>query len=134
MLFRSVSPSPLQIVDQSDCRIDIRRVGSRHALDGDGVIRADGDGADLDASSRVSLDFHGFAIELSFGNWHLTFVTSLAHRQIFAVPKNEVRKLSGRKIIVFKSEVRLVSRLFHLADTASVRLRTHLPNGIGASS
>jgi hypothetical protein len=49
----------MQVVDQTDRRWDIGRMGRSHALDCDRVPRSDRDRADADASCGISLNLHG---------------------------------------------------------------------------
>ena len=72
-----IGTGPLQIIDQFNRRIDVRRVRGRHALNRNGMICSDGYGTDLDASSWVSLDFHGLLLNLGFENWESRLVFDL---------------------------------------------------------
>ena len=51
----------VQVVDQTDRRRNIGRMGRSHALDRDRVPRSDRDRADADTSCGISLDLHIFS-------------------------------------------------------------------------
>ena len=61
LVTHDIGTGSVQVVDQTDRRWDIGRMGRSHALDRDRVPRSDRDRADADTSCGISLDLHIFS-------------------------------------------------------------------------